>query len=141
MADFNKAIVKLLKKEGGYANNPNDRGGETYKGIARKYHSTNYMWTLIDRYKDECKNVINSTFKKKLDSDKAIDAEVRRIYKTSYWDKFKLDTIENQKVAEQIFDDAVNRGVSAACKLCCALFGLPISSIPSTKLIKMLQTL
>ncbi len=140
MADFNKAITKVLKKEGGYSNNPADRGGETYKGIARKYYKLEYLWTLIDRYKDECGGV-NSTFKKKLDADKLIDSEVKRIYKANYWDKFKLDTVSNQKVAEQIFDDAVNRGVGAACKLCCALFGLPVSSIPSAKLIRMLRTL
>lgn len=140
MAEFNKAITKVLKKEGGYSNNPADRGGETYKGIARKYHKLEYLWTLIDRYKDECGG-INSTFKKKLDADKLIDSEVKKIYKANYWDKFKLDTVSNQKVAEQIFDDAVNRGVGAACKLCCALFGLPVSSIPSAKLIRMLRTL
>jgi len=140
MAEFNKAITKVLKKEGGYSNNPADRGGETYKGIARKYHKLEYLWTLIDRYKDECGGV-NSTFKKKLDADKLIDSEVKKIYKANYWDKFKLDTVSNQKVAEQIFDDAVNRGVGAACKLCCALFGLPVSSIPSAKLIRMLRTL
>ena len=140
MADFNKAIVKVLKKEGGYVNNPADRGGETYKGITRKYHSTSYVWTLIDRLKDECGGV-NAKFKNKLNLNTQIDAEIRKIYKANYWDKFKLDTVPNQKVAEQIFDDAVNRGVGAACKLCCALFGLPVSSTPSTKLIKMLQTL
>ena len=140
MAEFNKAITKVLKKEGGYSNNPADRGGETYKGIARKYYKLEYLWTLIDRYKDECGGV-NSTFKKKLDADKLIDSEVKKIYKANYWDKFKLDTVSNQKVAEQIFDDAVNRGVGAACKLCCALFGLPVSSIPSAKLIRMLRTL
>ncbi len=140
MANFTKAITKVLKKEGGYVNNPADRGGETYKGIARKYHQNAAMWVLIDKYKDECGGV-NSTFKKKLDNDKNITNDVKKIYKTNYWDKFKLDTVYNQKVAEQIFDDAVNRGVAAACKLCCSLFGLPISSTPSTTLINMLRAL
>lgn len=140
MADFTKAITKVLKKEGGYVNNPADKGGETYKGIARRFHKNVYMWVLIDKYKNECGG-INSIFKKKLDEDKFIDNDVKNIYKTNYWDKFKLDTVSNQKVAEQIFDDAVNRGVGAASKLCCALFGLPVSSIPSTKLIQMLRTL
>lgn len=140
MADFTKAITKVLKKEGGYVNNLDDKGGETYKGIARRFHKDAHMWTLIDRYKNECGG-INSTFKKKLDADKLIDNDVKKIYKVNYWDKFKLDTVSNQKVAEQIFDDAVNRGVGAASKLCCALFGLPVSSIPSTKLIQMLRTL
>ena len=101
MADFNKAIVKVLKKEGGYVNNPADRGGETYKGITRKYHSTSYVWTLIDRLKDECGGV-NAKFKNKLNLNTQIDAEIRKIYKANYWDKFKLDTVPNQKVAEQI---------------------------------------
>lgn len=140
MADFTKAITKVLKKEGGYVNNPADKGGETYKGIARRFHKDAHMWVLIDKYKNECGG-INSTFKKKLDADKLIDNDVKRIYKVNYWDKFKLDTVSNQKVAEQIFDDAVNRGVGAASKLCCTLFGLPVSSIPSTKLIQMLRTL
>ncbi|MBP3201340.1 MAG: hypothetical protein J6M39_06815 [Lachnospiraceae bacterium] len=140
MADFNKAITKVLKKEGGYANNPADRGGETYKGIARRYHGKNYMWVLIDRLKDECGGV-NNKFKAKLNLNEQIDAEVKKIYKTDYWDKFKLDTIPNQKVAEQVFDDAVNRGVGAACKLCCALLELPVSTAPTKKLISLLQTL
>ena len=140
MADFKKAIIKVLKKEGGYANNPADKGGETYKGIARKFHSNNYMWVLIDRLKDECGGV-NTTFKNKLKENKQIDIEVNNIYKNNYWDKFKLDTVPNQKVAEQIFDDAVNRGVGAACKLCCALLELPIVTTPNKKLISLLQTL
>lgn len=140
MANFDKALAKLLKKEGGYANNPADNGGETYKGIARKYHKTNYMWTLIDRYKDECGGV-NATFKKKIDSDKQIAAEIKQLYKINYWDKFKLDNVFNQDVAEQIFDDAVNRGVKAACKLCCTLLNIPITTAPTKKLITSLQML
>ena len=140
MANFNKAIVKILKKEGGYVNDPVDKGGETYKGISRKYHSKNYMWVLIDRLKDECGGV-NSKFKAKLNLSEQIDAEVKKIYKTDYWDKFKLDTVPNQKVAEQIFDDAVNRGVGAACKLCCSLLNLPVVTVPNKKLIIALQML
>ena len=140
MADFNKAIVKVLKKEGGYVNNPADRGGETYKGITRKYHSTSYVWTLIDRLKDECGGV-NAKFKNKLNLNTQIDAEIRKIYKANYWDKFKLDTVPNQKVAEQIFDDSVNRGVAAACKLCCLLLEIPVTTTPTKKLISLLQTL
>ena len=140
MANFDKALTKVLRKEGGYSNNPADKGGETYKGIARKYHKTNYMWTLIDRYKDECGGV-NEVFKKKIAVDKQIDAEVKRLYKTNYWDRFKLDDVFNQDVAEQIFDDSVNRGVAAACKLCCTLLNIPVVTVPNKKLITALQML
>ena len=140
MADFTKALTKILKNEGGYVHDPNDRGGETYKGISRKYHSTNYMWTLIDRYKDECGG-INNKFKQKLAADKQITAEVEKIYKNGYWNPFNLDVIRNQKVAEQIFDDAVNRGVGAACKLCCVLLNVPITTKPSKRLLLALEML
>lgn len=140
MANFDKALTKVLRKEGGYSNNPADKGGETYKGIARKYHKTNYMWTLIDRHKDECGGV-NEVFKKKIAVDKQIDAEVKRLYKTNYWDRFKLDNVFNQDVAEQIFDDSVNRGVAAACKLCCTLLNIPVVTVPNKKLITALQML
>ena len=140
MANFTYSLAKVLKHEGGYANDPNDRGGETYKGITRKYHGDDLMWKYIDKYKDECGGV-NSVFKKKLDADKAIANRVANIYKTSYWNPFGLDNVNNQKLADQIFDDAVNRGVSAACKLCCALLGLPITSKPSKKLLLALEML
>lgn len=140
MADFTKALAKILKQEGGYANDPDDKGGETYKGIARRFHPNSKMWIIIDNYKQECGG-INSTFKTKLSKDKEISSEVSKIYKTDYWNPFQLDKVLNQKVAEQIFDDAVNRGVGAACKLCCSLLGLPVSTKPSSKLLSILQTL
>ena len=140
MANFTKALTKLLKNEGGYVNDPVDKGGETYKGISRKFHKDNYMWILIDRYKDSCDG-INKTFKEKLDNDKQIHREVCNIYKTNYWNPFGLDNVNNQNVAEQIFDDAVNRGVGAACKLCCSLLGLPVSTKPSKKLLLSLEML
>lgn len=140
MANFDVALAKVLKKEGGYVNDPADKGGETYKGISRKFHGDNVMWTYIDRYKDECHGV-NTEFKKKLDADKVIGNCVADIYRKSYWAPFALDRVSNQKVAEQVFDDAVNRGVGAACKLCCTLLGLPVSSKPTKKLLLALEML
>lgn len=140
MADFNIALSKVLRKEGGYVNNPSDKGGETYKGISRKYHPLSIMWKYIDRYKEECGG-ITTKFKRKIDADKSISAEVASIYKKQYWDPFKFDTVPNQKIAEQVFDDAVNRGVAKACRLCCSLLELPPTNKPSEKLILQLQLL
>ena len=36
MADFRLAYKKIEAAEGGYVNDPDDKGGETYKGISRK---------------------------------------------------------------------------------------------------------
>lgn len=140
MADFKVALVKVLKHEGGYVNDPLDKGGETYKGISRKYHGDDIMWKYIDRYKDECGGV-NAEFKKKIAADKAITEHVNNIYRIKYWNPFNLDKVTKQKVAEQIFDDAVNRGVGNACKLCCCLLGLPVSTKPTKKLLLALEML
>lgn len=40
MANY-KAISKVLKHEGGYVNDPDDKNGETYKGISRKNWKVN----------------------------------------------------------------------------------------------------
>ena len=37
MADFKVAFAKTIRFEGGYVNHKADKGGETYKGIARNF--------------------------------------------------------------------------------------------------------
>ena len=51
MAYFGDAFKKLSIKEGGYVNDKDDAGGETYRGISRKYNPTWQGWTMIDSYK------------------------------------------------------------------------------------------
>lgn len=53
MAKFNLAFSKMLSHEGGYINDPDDLGGETYKGIARNSHGAWSGWTLIDQFKSK----------------------------------------------------------------------------------------
>lgn len=139
MADFSIALAKVLRREGGYVNDPDDKGGETYKGISRRAYPKSNLWTIVDRYKQECGGV-TTKFKQKLAKDEEITNIINTIYKKNYWNVFKLDLMLNQKLAEQIFDDAVNRGVGAACKLLCGMLHLPISSKPSDKLLQLLKT-
>ncbi len=134
MANFEIALKKLLIHEGGYVNDPNDKGGETYKGISRVNHKKDNLWTYIDDYKRLYSNDMKK-FKTAISKDYNINKRVNDIYKTSYWNPFKLDKVKNQELAEQIFDDAVNRGVAAACKLLCSLFNLPIVSKPTQVLL------
>ena len=53
MAQFEPAFEKTMKFEGGYANNPADRGGETYRGIARKIWPGWNGWPLVDAAKQK----------------------------------------------------------------------------------------
>lgn len=113
-AVFDVAFNKVAIKEGGYANDPDDAGGETFCGICRKFHPNAKFWTIVDELKVKYKV---STLNKELKANKEVMKEIKAIYKSSYWDVFNLDLLSNQKFANQIFDSAVNIGVSATKKL------------------------
>lgn len=104
MADFEKAIQKILRHEGvtfgqdgfpvpgktGYVHHHDDPGGETNYGITRKVATENGYNGLMSEI----------PFTK-----------VKEIYRKKYWDKFLGDLIPDQEIAEEIFDTAVNCGV------------------------------
>lgn len=113
MAVFEKAFAKTVAAEGGYVNNPNDRGGETYMGITRKNYPKLKMWATIDKLKNILsKRDLNS----KLNKDEDIQKEVKEVYKKNYWTPLKLDLINSQRVANEFFDISVNCGTKAAIK-------------------------
>lgn len=102
MANYKTAIQQTLKWEGGYVNNPNDRGGETYRGIARKFHPLWSGWVTVDNSKPLKKGAII----------KSLEDDVIEFYKAHYWDKIRLDEVCNDKVAGFVFDWYVNSGTS-----------------------------
>lgn len=96
MANFKEYFPHLIKLEGGYVNDKNDKGGKT------KYGITEDVWK---RFGDASKSIQDITID---------DAE--KITKSQYWDKVKGDDIISQSVAEVIADWAYNSGVSTALK-------------------------
>lgn len=101
MADFQEAFRHTLKNEGGYANDPDDSGGETYKGVSRVHHPKWSGWGLIDGQKQV------SGFPQILEDDAALDHSVQSFYKTEFWDKIKGDDLGSQMIANELFDTAV----------------------------------
>jgi lysozyme family protein len=99
MANFNDAIKPVLEAEGGYINHPNDRGGATNFGITR---ATLANWLKKPVSDQDVKNLTQK--------------EAEDIYKANYWNPIKGDEIKSQTVANILFDQAVNRGPSAAVK-------------------------
>jgi Putative secretion activating protein len=111
MANYEQALQWVLSHEGGYVNDPDDPGGETYKGVARKMNSKWNGWTIIDMLKRQ------KGFPANLDKDSELQDAVQSFYQVNYWDKIKGDEIANQEVATSIFDFAVNAGVSTSSSL------------------------
>ncbi len=101
----------MLTHEGGYVNDPDDPGGETYKGIARNMHSKWNGWLHIDMHKNQ------SGFPANLEKDTELEREIALFYQVNFWDKVNGDNIKNQLVANSIFDFAVNAGVKTSASL------------------------
>ncbi len=89
MAVFYIAVRNTLRFEGGYVNNSLDKGGETNFGITKKVAEQNGFY-------GEMKN---------LSKDIAED-----IYQKQYWNPLRLEEIQNQEIANYIFDMAVLHG-------------------------------
>lgn len=96
------AFNTTLKFEGGYANNPNDPGGRTNKGVTQDtYDHFRRAWV-----------------KPLQDVKKISDDEVRLVYE-AYWKDCKADVIQktHPKTATFHFDTAFNAGDFQAAKL------------------------
>jgi lysozyme family protein len=111
MADFAAAFAKTSALEGKYANHPLDRGGETYRGIARRHHPDWPGWRAVDRAKHQ------RDFPRALERDKGLAHSVERFYRTRYWNRFGGDAIPNQAVAEELFDTSVHIGLPRGVRL------------------------
>ena len=126
MADFEKGFKKIIANEGGYVNDKDDKGGETFMGITRKNHPSFIIWKIIDDYVD----MYNSTYglvKYIKNNENAMNC-IKSVYKKQYWDKLLLDKINSQRVANELFDDCVNRGVNATLRLIRQLYKFPNKS-------------
>lgn len=121
MAKFDEEFDKVILVEGGYVNDRDDSGGETYLGISRKNNAKWDGWKKIDAVKKQygTKN-INSRLKK----DTSIIKSAKIYYKQHYWDVLELDDIPSQNIAHQLFDTCVNCGKTTAIRIaqqCCMM--------------------
>lgn len=90
-----KYIDDLIKREGGYVNNPNDRGGATNYGITEAVARVN-GWKGPMR-------------------DLPLDL-AKQIYKQQYWINPRFDQVNTLSplIAEELLDTGVNCGVAFA---------------------------
>ena len=139
MANFNEEFKKVILVEGGYVNDPDDAGGETFAGVSRKNNKNWKGWPIIDKHKVGIMLPQDlSRLNEKLFADDKLMALVDELYKSNYWDPIQLDLITSQRVAEEIFDTAVNMGVGTAVKFAYEACGLEPSTKVTTELINTL---
>jgi len=101
---MNDAILNTMELEGGYVNDSDDLGGETYKGITRKNYPHWLGWRLIDKSKG----------KRDLGSIDALQSMVYNFYYENYYKDFaKYD----KEIADKLFDMSVNLGKSRTKKI------------------------
>jgi len=90
-------ITRLIGVEGGYSNDPDDKGGETMYGVteavARRYGYTGPM-SMLPR------------------------TTASAIFRTMFWSEPHFDQINmvNNRIAEELLDTGVNMGIEVAVK-------------------------
>ena len=92
--DFERAFNFVVKQEGGYSNNPNDRGGETNYGISTRFIQANGI---------KIKNVRDMTLQ-----------QAKEIYQVYFWNPLRIDGFKDDMVQLFLFDTAVNCGAGRA---------------------------
>jgi len=107
MANFGKALVKITIYEGGYVDDFQDPGGETYNSIARNYNPSWLGWRIIDSYKN------GADFPKVLDKDKELQELVTQLQKDKYWNPYRGDNL-SQLIAGEMLDQAIHFGADRA---------------------------
>ena len=100
MSDYRMAIEKVLRHEGGYVKDPLDHGGETYRGISRKYFPRWEGWSIVE---------VNHF-------DARLDEMVVQFYKKFFWDVIRLSEVNDQFIAEMLLNISVNIGKRALVK-------------------------
>ena len=87
MAKYEKLIPTVLKFEGGFANHPSDPGGATNSGVTLSTFRSVYG---KNKTVQDLKNMTMEQWE--------------YIFKTSFWDRWCADEIDNQSIANLLVD-------------------------------------
>ena len=107
---FLDTLNKVLKHEGYYAFVPGDKGGETYRGIARNYHPKWPGWALIDKEKMRYGGFLKRNHAV---NHPLMRGYIQSFYKEKFWDRIYMSKIKDENLQDIIFDAYVNSGGNA----------------------------
>jgi lysozyme family protein len=113
MSDFNAAIKTVLAHEGGFVNNPSDRGGPTNFGITQA-SATAYLGGAPAS----------------VAYIQALTPEIAAaIYRKLFWEPLHLDEIVSQSLATVVLDLAVLRGIPSVVRAIQGACRLPADGV------------
>lgn len=112
MARFESFLPIILQGEGGYSNLIADLGGETYRGISRKWNPNWAGWKIIDQIKK-----VRTIKNREIINNQQLNLYVADLYKKEYWLPINGDKLIDQDVANVIGDHGVNEGVKDATEM------------------------
>ena len=132
MADFKKTLdLYFFLEHKGKANKVlhknSGENGLTFYGIYQSAHPKLSIWNKITSYLkiepdiEKCSIVLANV----LD----LQIEVEKFYKTNFWDKAKLDQVNSQKIADEIFCFGCNVDMPVAIKKAQQLVGVTADGI------------
>lgn len=124
MADevFEKALRRVLAIEKLYSNDPEDDGGETVWGVARKRNPNWDGWLIVDVLRKQ------PGFPENLRDDKALWVSMCNFYRKTFWIPLRCDQMP-PLVADKVFEISVNVGPKPAAEIlqvACNASGHPV---------------
>lgn len=122
LSEFERALSFVLRAEGGYVDNPLDRGGQTNFGVTAAVYD---QWRISKGLPKRSVRDIE-------------ESEVAAIYRANYWQASRSDALP-WPVSLMHFDSAVNHGVSRAAALLQAAAGVTVDGKVGPKTIAAAQ--
>jgi lysozyme family protein len=129
MPGLQMALKFTLDYEGGWVNNVNDKGGETFRGISRNHWPEWKGWVIIDEEKKK------SRFPMCLMDSEPLIESMLEFYVSNFWDKIHGDELP-VRMAIAVFDFAVNSGVGTAIRTMQSVLGVSTDGVIGPKTVK-----
>ena len=111
MADARKLMPFILKWEGGFVNDPLDRGGATNKGVT--------IGTFLSFYPNKTVD----------DLKRITDDQWLTIFRSGYWNPWLADRIQNQSIANIVVDWAWASGARTSIRKVQELLGVKVDGL------------
>jgi lysozyme family protein len=105
---FDKACLLVLSADrvGGWVNDPDDPGKETYRDISRRFNPNWEGWAILDKYEKKDNYALLG--------NEALQKLVFEFYYKEHWSRHSLQDVQDYEMALSIFDCSILCGYTLA---------------------------